>query len=253
VVINADGPTAIDRESVVKVKASGAASYVWSPGGQTTAAITVTAAGTYSVVGTDASGCENSASQSVTVNALPTVVINADGPTALWIGSSVILTASGAASYVWSPGGQTTAAITVTAAGTYSGVGTDASGCENSASQSVTVNALPTVVINADGPTAICPGSSVILTASGAASYVWSPGGQTTAAITVTAAGTYSVVGTDASGCENSASQSVTVNALPTVVINADGPTAICPGSSFLLAARPISSYVWSPGGQTTA
>ena len=201
VVINADGPTAICPGSSVILTASGAASYVWSPGGQTTAAITVTAAGTYSVVGTDASGCENSASQSVTVNALPTVVINADGPTAICPGSSVILTASGAASYVWSPGGQTTAAITVTAAGTYSVVGTDASGCENSASQSVTVNALPTVVINADGPTAICPGSSVILTASGAASYVWSPGGQTTAAITVTAAGTYSVVGTDASGC----------------------------------------------------
>src|SRR5436190_21071277 len=103
---------------------------------------------------------------------------------------------------------------------------------------SVTVNALPTVVINADGPTAICPGSSVILTASGAASYVWSPGGQTTAAITVTAAGDWKAAWREGGGCEESASQSVTVNALPTVVINADGPTEICPGSSVILTAR---------------
>ena len=86
------------------------------------------------------------------------------------------LTASGAASYLWSPGGETTAAITVNAAGTYSVVGTDANGCKNSASQSVTVNPLPTVAITADGPTALCQGATVTLTASGAASYLWSPG-----------------------------------------------------------------------------
>ena len=142
------------------------------------------------------------------------------------------LTASGAASYLWSPGGETTAAITVNAAGTYSVVGTDANGCKNSASQSVTVNPLPTVAITADGPTALCQGATVTLTASGAASYLWSPGGETTAAITVNAAGTYSVVGTDANGCKNSASQSVTVNPLPTVAITADGPTALCQGAT---------------------
>src|SRR5436190_13198741 len=83
---------------------------------------------------------------------------------------------------------------------------------------SVTVNALPTVVINADGPTAICPGSSVILTASGAASYVWSPGGQTTAAITVTGAGAHTVEVQDDSECVSSVRLVKTNNALTRVV-----------------------------------
>ena len=88
------------------------------------------------------------------------------------------LTASGATSYLWSPGRETTASITVNAAGTYSVVGTDGNGCKNSASQSVTVNPLPTVAITADGPTALCQGATVTLTASGATSYLWSPGGE---------------------------------------------------------------------------
>src|SRR5258707_857110 len=83
----------------------------------------------------------------------------------------------GGCSYLWSPGGETTAAITVSAGGNYSVVGTDASGCQNSASQSVTVNALPTVSIAAGGPTSFCQGGSVTLTAGGGRRYLWSPGG----------------------------------------------------------------------------
>ena len=206
------------------------------------------------MVGTDANGCKNSASQSVTVNPLPTVAITADGPTALCQGATVTLTASGAASYLWSPGGETTAAITVNAAGTYSVVGTDANGCKNSASQSVTVNPLPTVAITADGPTALCQGATVTLTASGATSYLGARAGRRPRRSRSMRAGTYSVVGTDANGCKNSASQSVTVNPLPTVAITADGPTALCQG-----ATRDADGQ-WrdelsagAPGGETTA
>src|SRR6185503_3023800 len=104
-------------------------------------------------------------------------------------------------------------------------------------SQSVTVNPLPTVAIIAGGATTCCTGGTVTLTATGATSYLWSRGGETTDEITVNASGTYSVVGTDGNGWQNSASQSVTVNPLPTVAISADGPTTFCTGGTVTLTA----------------
>ena len=68
-------------------------------------------------------------------------------------------------------------------------------------------------VITAGGPTTFCQGSSVTLTARGAATYVWSTG-ATTASIVVTTAGTYAVTGTTAAGC-NGTSVATTVSVTP--------------------------------------
>src|SRR5213075_3371457 len=88
-----------------------------------------------------------------------------------------------------------------------------------SASANLTVNPLPTVTVNS--PT-ICNGQSTTLTANNNASspsYVWSPGGATTASIIVspTATTTYSVLVTDGTtGCTNTGSGTITVNQLTT-------------------------------------
>ncbi len=78
----------------------------------------------------------------------------------------------------------------------------------------VTVNALPVVEI-ANESYAYCSGESAVMTASGADTYSWSPSaglnmtsGNMVSA-TPTSAATYTVVGTDANGCENSASATV--------------------------------------------
>ena len=55
----------------------------------------------------------------------------------------------------------------------------------------VTVNPLPTAAITPSGPTTLCQGGSVTLTASGGASYLWSPGGDDNRGIMVSAGGTY--------------------------------------------------------------
>lgn len=60
------------------------------------------------------------------------------------------------------------------------------------------------------GPLSLCPGGSLTLTASGASAYTWSTG-ATTASITVTAAGTYSVAGTNAAGCPGPSVSAVVV------------------------------------------
>src|SRR5262249_52884614 len=114
-------------------------------------------------------------------------------------GGSVVLTASAdGSSYVWSTT-ETTRSITVTNSGNYSVTIFDNNGCSANATQAVTVLSLPAVTVNSS---AICAGDSAILTASTTAdnpSYLWNPGGATTASITVspTATTTYTVTVTD--------------------------------------------------------
>lgn len=161
-------------------------------------------------------GCVQGACQLYTILVTPAVpVIIASGPTTFCQGDSIMLDAGSFTSYSWSTG-ATTQTINVNTSGTYSVVVTNANGCTGATSQVVTVNPLPTVNIN--GNTTICSGTNTTLTASGGVTYTWS-NNSTTSAITVspTSTTTYSVVATDANGCTNSSSVTVTVNQSPSV------------------------------------
>lgn len=180
--------------------------------------------------------------------------ITAGGSTSFCQGGSVTLTASTGTTYLWS-NGATSKTITVTTSGTYTvTVTTTGVGSSTSTPVTVTVYPLPTATISASGPTTICQGGSVTLTASsGGTSYLWSPGNQTTQSITVATAGTYNVRVTNANGCSaQSSNATVTVNTAPTAAITAGGSTTFCQGGSVNLTASSGSSYLWSPGNQTT-
>lgn len=94
-------------------------------------------------------------------------------------------------------------------------------GCTHSGQETVlspislTVNAAPNVVVDLE-ESVICPSSSVAVTASGAATYAWTPaaGLNVTNTATVnanpTATTTYTVTGTDAQGCTATAQTKVT-------------------------------------------
>jgi hypothetical protein len=107
-----------------------------------------------------------------------------------------------------------------------------------SASATVVVNPLPVAAIQAAGATTFCQGGSVRLTASGGATYLWNTG-ATTASITATTSGTYSVVATSAAGCVAAApaTSTVTVNPGPVASLTAAGPTTFCQGGSVQLLA----------------
>ncbi|MEM7375179.1 MAG: GEVED domain-containing protein, partial [Bacteroidota bacterium] len=221
---------------------SGFASYLWSPGGETTQTISATA-GTYSVTVTDANGCSGtSADVIVTENANPTPVIA--GATDYCEGSNTTLDAgSGFSSYLWSPGGETTQTISATA-GTYSVTVTDANGCSGtSADVVVTENANPIPVIS--GSTTYCAsaGSTTLEAGSVFASYLWSPGGETTQTISATA-GTYSVTVTDANGCSGTSADVVVTETTPASwYLDADGDGFGDPNSS-IVACDPPSGFV---------
>jgi hypothetical protein len=189
--------------------------------------------------------CRPSATTVLTVNALPTPSItetdnsgttNNDG--IICAGASATLTANGGTSYAWSTG-ATTAAITVSTAGTYTVTATNANGCSATSTSTITVNPLPTPTItetdnsgttNNDG--IICAGASATLTANGGTSYAWSTG-ATTATITVTPAGTttYTVTVTNVNGCSATSTSTITANPLPTA-FSVTGGGSYCAGGT---------------------
>jgi len=238
----------------VTLTASGAATYNWSPGGQTTAVINVspTTNTTYTVTGSN--GCTSTATQTITVKLLPPTVISVSPSATICSGSSATLSVTGGVSYSWSTG-QTTTSITVspTANTTYTVIGTNAFGCTRTRTQLITI-ATPTITVTASPSATVCNGTLVTLTASGATSYSWA-GGQTTASITnlVLSTSTYTVTGTSAIGCTNTTTTSVTVVAPPTVTVSVSPSSTICSGNSVTLSASGATTYNWSPGGQTTS
>lgn len=253
--ISPSGQISFCQGGSTTLNASIGINYLWSPGGQTTQSITVSVSGVYSVIVTDGNGCSaTSAATTVIVNLPPNMSITPNGPTTFCQGGSVTFTSSPANTYLWAPGGQTTQSITVSAAGNYLVTGTNGYGCSaSSAASTVTVNPLPTPSVSSNGPTTFCQGESVTLTSSPASSYGWLPGGQTTPSITVSMAGSYSVVVTDGNGCSGTSGIiAVNVNPLPIIVVTPNGQTTFCQGGFVTFLASGASSYVWAPGGQTT-
>lgn len=228
-VLSFTGQDTVCNGDTTQITVSGGSSYVWSHG-PLTALVGLSPSTTtyYSVAATDSNGCSNTDSVQIFVNALPAVTIT--GNDSICLGDSTQLTGGGASTYTWSTG-STNATISVgpPTTTTYTLTGIDGNGCSNTASLDVVVNALPTPSITGD--TVICAGDSATLTASGGATYFWDifAAGPS---ITVSPANStvYSVTATDANGCEGTASQLVTVNALPTVpTITQSGNTMSVP------------------------
>ncbi len=237
--------TTVCSGSAVTLTGSGAFSYVWSNGVTNGIVFHPTSSNTYTVTGTDANGCVNTATQLITVNPLPTVTANAT-VSSLCIGASVTLSGGGASSYVWSGGVTDGSSFNPVITNTYTVTGTNANGCINTSTKTITVNPLPTVTANAT-VSSLCIGGSVTLTGGGATSYTWSDGETNGVIFSPASTHTYTVTGTNANGCVNTATKLITVNQLPTVTANATA-TSFCVGGSTILTGGGATSYGWSGG-----
>jgi PKD repeat protein len=211
--------------------------YFWSnsTSSQTT---TVAATGTYYVNVLTPAGCGGSDTINVTINNQP--VQNLGPDTAICLATVVLDAGNPGSTYVWS-NAMTTQTITVSS-GTYSVTITDPGGCTVGDTIVVTANAPPNVVASAD--TAICPGGTANLSATGAITYLWSnnatsnPTGVSPATST-----SYYVTGTDANGCEASDVVIVSIlsNATALFTSNIIGATAI-----FSNQSTGALSYSWN-------
>lgn len=175
----------------------------------------------------------------------PDPSISVSGPTAFCEGGSVTLTvAPGYDSYLWS-NGDITNSITVTDAGDYS-CDVSWNGCTMSSSDvTVDVFANPVPEIVADGALEFCLGESInLMVTSPFASYVWS-NGATTDIVNIMGWGDYSVVVTDANGCQGISNViSVLTWGVPVISIAAASPI-ICYEGSVMLTATSTDPVQW--------
>lgn len=253
-------------ETLFTNTSTGATSYVWDFGDNSTSTDTdpihrYTSAGSFTVKLTAQSmaGCITTVSKQLVVNANPTPLVTAAGPTAICEGGSVTLTASGSGDFQWFQddvmiAGATTASFAASAAGKYRVMVRNPAGClSSSAETTVTVNPNPQPTITAAGPTTFCESGSVTLIASGGDRFQWLKddieiAGATSAMLTVTAAGSYKVLVTNAAGCAaTSAATVVTVNSNPVPDFTA---TIECLGqpTKFTHTVTGANNYVWDFG-----
>jgi hypothetical protein len=212
--------TAATDSTFVYDMANGTA--VWS----TSTSYAHPAAGTFNVdyvtLGGFWNSCTDFATIPLVVNPLPVApTVTAGGPLTFCAGGSVVLTSSAATGNLWSTG-ETTAAITVSTAGSIT-VTQTALGCTspNSIAQVTVVTALDNATYAYSSNTLCTGGANETPTFPVAGTFTSTPLGLslngTTGQINMatSANGTYNVVHQTAGACPNSASQSITITAAP--------------------------------------
>ncbi len=196
---------------------NGPYTFLWTPSGQSTQNAAALAAGTYTIIVTDANGC--TATDTVLVTSPPSMVLGTTVTPAscnMPNGIANITAGNGPTpfTYLWSPSGGTGTTATGLAAGTYIITVTDANGCTLTTTATIIDNS-PVATISP--PVTIMAGDNTALTSTGGGIYTWTPitdlsctnCPNPTANPTVTTQ--YCVTVTDANGCTDSKCTMVTV------------------------------------------
>ncbi len=178
--------------------------------------------------------------------------LNSNSSWSVCSGNSAILTATGAASYIWNPNNVFNGVSFIpNSTTTYTVIGTSVSGCTSSVVKTLTVNATPTITVVGTNP--ICYGDTSNFSVSGASTYSWSIGTTSSiVALSPTTTTNYTVFGTSINNCSSATTTIVlTVNPLPTVSVN--NSSLLCSGVPFTLTASGASNYTWSGSSNTVA
>lgn len=234
----------------VTLTAANALSYTWSTNSNATSiSVAPNSTTSYTVWGINANGCVSGQILTVPVNPPPTLAVSASN-TFVCLGEVATLTVSGANTYLWSNNALTSSVISVAPAVStiYTVTGTSGAGCSTTSFINVDVDA---ITLSVPSSTAICKGTQVFLTASGAnaGTYSWADGNNNpspfqTISPTPTISTTYTASGINANNCLITGTTEVTVNQNPTVTASAS-PTLVCKGKVVTLTAGGAASYLW--------
>jgi gliding motility-associated-like protein len=193
----------------------------------------------------------------IIVTSIPAIAASSNSP--VCEGGNIVLSGSGNSITWQGPNGFTASGNEVTipqAQQIHSGdyiASTQLNGCKWTDTTAVIISPRPTVTVNIDSVT-ICEGDSVQLTATGAASYQWTPAtglSNTTQADIVAApvaSTVYSVIGADANQCTDTATVNIKVHNRPTA--NAGADIAVLKGTTVNLNGSVTGeqlSYWWTP------
>jgi hypothetical protein len=257
--------TNVCKGTPVTLTGSGAITYTWSgpnpvvPGTiSNNAAITVTpmVSTTYTLKGnTPLGNCLYTKIVTVVVKPSPFLTVTSN-TNQICQGNSAVLQASGNSQlpYVWFTVPSTTIStghfltVTPNVTSTYIGMAQFFNGCTTTLAITVPVLPKPNITASA-APTVVCAGDQATLSATGGTNYVWLPVGLSGSPLLVNPGSStnYTVIGTGANGCTNSAVASVSVLVAPTLTIN---PPQICSGISNTLTASGAMNnvYTWKIG-----
>ncbi len=239
--------------------------YAWS-NSSTTQDLNTLTAGTYSVTITDANSCTKTGSYTITqpsaalASSETHTHVNCYGNAT----GAIDLSVSGgttAYAYAWS-NGATTQDLTAIVAGTYTVTITDAKGCTNSKSITITQ---PTAALAVTGTTTAvnCFGGNngaINITVSGgttAYSYAWS-NASSQEDLTNLSAGTYTVTITDANNCTTSGSYTITQPASSIQFSTAQTNVSCNGGNNGSISLSPLGgtapfTYTWNTGATTAS
>ena len=240
--------------------------YEWSPGGALTQTATGLSSGTYTVIVTDNIGCTNTASETITQPSSLSVQVQTINQITCFgnnNGSIQLTTTGGTTPYTfsWVPNVSTTENASALSPGDYTVTVTDNSGCSfvdvYSISEPDILNSSITVL------DAACQGQAtggLFVTASGGTlpySFDWNTNPvQTDDTASNLAAGTYTVIITDAHNCTSTSSG--IVQAPPAMIVQSSVDSVDCNGSTLGSAASiqvsggtPGYTYLWSNNNTT--
>lgn len=219
-------------------------SFLWSTG-TTTATITVTTAGIYSLTVTDANGCTSTNFSDVIVfpNPTPQIIGNnsicPNGVATLALSTNYLI-------YIWSTGSDD-ASVQVNNAGTYTVTVYDSNACSATTAINVTPN--PAATATLIGNDSFCEGGSTTIgVAETGQQYTWSTG-NTSQSVVVNVAGVYTVTVSNSLGCSSTQSMLIAMGNAP---VSIQGETTICGDTLLVLSVTPeYDTYIWSTGENT--
>ena len=240
--------------ALTTLSASGAVSYTWSTGQQTSSiSVNPTSTTVYSVVGTNTVGCYNTPpiTLTVNVNALPTMSVGAQTNVSCFGLSTgaVTLTPVGGSGSGYSIMPTSTVNL---AAGNYTYTVVDGANCTSTVVP-ITITqpaaALTAVNSSTNNTNCVTPNGQLTVNPSGGTSnytYSWQPGGENTQAISGKAGNTYSVTVTDANLCTYTTQATITNPSGP--VISASSSTnTICSGNGVTITPAGATTYTIVP------
>jgi hypothetical protein len=239
---------------------TGSFNWTWTPGNLSgsTVVVSPTTTTSYRVRATNpTTGCSTLSTDSLTITVAPVSASAAANPsTPICIGTSVSLSANAIGQspfiYSWSNGSSvvsTASSFTVspTTTTTYTVTVRDACSNPTTSSVTVTVNQKPVASIDQTGTINICTPATQTLNATSdilGSTFQWTLNGAningaTNASYTVTASGSYAVIATSLASCigVSSASTTVNINPVPSVVTITPNPASVAYGSSVGLTA----------------
>ncbi|MEX2589005.1 MAG: PKD domain-containing protein, partial [Chitinophagales bacterium] len=235
--------TAVCEGSFVELNVSGAATYSWSNGASgSSISVQINLDTVFSVTGTNTFGCVSQ--DSVEIQSIAPPVISVSNDTAVCIGSTVVLEASGAVNYLWS-NGNSGAQISINPLNSnyYTVSANDVKGCTTVDSVYVEVYELPVFELNDQ---TFCTGGGTTLPGpSGDSQYNWNTG-DTSQHIFVNTVGVYTLSVTDSNLCSYTDTAEVSDSS---VLVIAIPDQDICYGQTAVLdAGYPDAQHQWSTG-----